>query len=94
MTIYVDDERKYPSNMIKGRAKRWGNTWSHMWTDGNEEELHEMAEKLGLKRSYYQDHHPRFQHYDIIPSKRKRAILLGAQQASTADFIRLRNGIQ
>ncbi len=91
MTIYVDDERIYPDHMVKGTARRWGKTWSHMWTDGDEEELHLMAEKLGLKRSYYQDQHPELCHYDIIPAKRKRAILLGAQQTSVAEYIRLRN---
>ncbi len=95
MTIYVDDETKYPDHMIKGAARKWGRTWSHMWTDQDDpEELHVMAENLGLKRSYYQTDHPELCHYDIIPSKRKRAILLGAQQISVADFIRLRNGIQ
>ena len=92
MTIYVDDERVYPNSMVKGTARRWGNTWSHMWTDNKDpEELHLMAGKLGLKRSYYQTDHPELCHYDIIPAKRKRAILLGAQQTSVAEFIRLRN---
>lgn len=93
MTIYVDDERRYPDHMIKGRAKRWGNRWCHMWTDQDDpEELHLMIEKLGLKREYYQDHHnnPKFHHYDLTPPKRTHAILLGAQQTSTADFILLR----
>lgn len=90
MTIYVDDVRRYPNSMIKGAARRWGNSWSHMWTDGDPEELHEMAEKLGLKRSYYQDH-PTLAHYDITPPKRLHAILLGAQQTSVAEFIQLRN---
>ncbi len=91
MTIYVDDERRYPDHMIKGRAKRWGNIWSHMWTDQkNPEELHQMAEKIGLKRSYYQDH-PTLAHYDVTPPKRKHAILLGAQQTSVTEYIQLRN---
>ena len=90
--IYVDDIRRYPDHMIKGAARRWGRSWCHMWTDQEDpEELHLIAEKLGLKRSYYQTDHSDFCHYDLTPYKRRHAILLGAQQTSVAEYIRLRN---
>ncbi len=51
---------------------------SHLTTDGDVEELHAFAEKLGLKRSWFQDgRHP---HYDIVGKKRWKALCLGAQR--------------
>ena len=71
--IYVDEIRTYDYCTI-----RWGKTWSHMWTDGSDlEELHAFAEKIGLKREYFQNK-PRFPHYDVIPRTRRKALKNGA----------------
>jgi NADH:ubiquinone oxidoreductase subunit D len=48
-----------------------------MWTDGDVGDLHRMAEKLGLKRTYFQNKSG-FPHYDVIPMKRAQAIKWGA----------------
>ncbi len=71
MTIYVDAIKEYPTEAIQKSARKWGKSWSHMWTDADPQELHLMANRLGLKRSYYQEHHnnPLLKHYDIIPRK-------------------------
>lgn len=84
MTVYVDDFG-VPAQVgsIKGR-------WSHMIAD-IQEELHEMAEKIGLQRRWFQepkDHKGQpFRpdsyaanawHYDIVQTKRRAAIALGA----------------
>lgn len=71
MTIYVDETRTYPG---KG-------DWCHMWTDGDEEALHQFATSLGLRRSWV--HRSRgligdFPHYDLRPSKRDLALARGA----------------
>ncbi len=42
------------------------------------EALHEMAEKMGMRRSWFQDKSD-LPHYDITASMRKKAIALGAK---------------
>lgn len=76
MTIYVD-------NLIAcnaSQSKRWAYKKAcHLFAD-SEDELHIFAAKLGLRREWYQDHHPNsaFHHYDITENKRREAIKLGA----------------
>jgi hypothetical protein len=59
-----------------------------MFSDnGNFSELHEMALKIGLKRSYFQNH--RFlPHYDLIPSKRDLALHFGAIERDSAPIVK------
>lgn len=66
MTVYVDDMYRYPLGQF-GRMKM-----SHMIAD-TEEELHEMAAKIGVARKWYQK-----DHYDICLAKRQLAIEAGA----------------
>jgi hypothetical protein len=62
-----------------------------MWTDGTDDELHEFAEKLGLKRSWCQEK-KRFRHYDLVRSKRELAIKNGAKELSLKEWLKkLRN---
>ena len=58
MTVYVDD--MYTTQL--GRFERM--KMSHMIAD-TEEELHEMAQKIGLKREWYQG-----DHYDVALGRR------------------------
>jgi len=83
--IYVDDIAEYiPKD---SHTKRWGRQWCHMWTDGDLKELHTMAKKLGLKREYFQDHRT-LQHYDLIPSKREKALKFGASAISLRTWLK------
>lgn len=66
MTVYVDDMCNYEL----GRFRRM--KMSHMIAD-TEEELHAMADKIGVARRWYQG-----DHYDIAKSKRAIAIANGA----------------
>lgn len=63
----------------------------HMMPEvGGEEELHKMAEALGLKRSWYQTKST-VPHYDICKTKRAAAIKLGAvacDRNKTVEIIR------
>lgn len=74
MGIYVDD---FFAPM--GRMKM-----CHMMADSLEE-LHAMADKLGLKREWFQD--GRFPHYDICKSNREKAISLGATVISSREMV-------
>jgi signal recognition particle subunit SEC65 len=64
--VYVDDYAG-PYGTMK---------MSHMIAD-TETELHEMAQKIGLKREWFQ---PRsFPHYDVCKTKRTMALKAGAK---------------
>lgn len=77
MTVYVDDAE------IPFRGMRM----SHMIAD-TEEELHRMADEIGLKRSWYQG-----DHYDVSLSKKKEAIEAGAEQVSWRELPVIENEI-
>lgn len=67
---------------------RFGDKWCHMFSDdGNIVELHEMALKIGLKRSYFQNH-KFLPHYDLIPAKRELALKCGAIEKESTPIIR------
>jgi len=73
MTVYIDDMYKYPIGRF-GRMKM-----SHLMAD-TEQELHDMANRIGIARKWCQ-HEGLGQghvHYDIAMSKRKLAISYGA----------------
>lgn len=71
MSVYVDELIKWPN--AQGIFK---NGSCHLSADTTEE-LHAFAKKLGLKRSWFQNH-KLLAHYDLVPSKREQAIKLGA----------------
>lgn len=66
MTVYVDE---------------FGPGWGR-WTGGGHllasdlDELHAMARRIGLRRSWFQDR--TFPHYDVTAPKRRAAIAAGA----------------
>jgi len=51
--------------------------WSHMVSTVGPDELHAIAARIGLKRSWFQAG-ASFEHYDVTPTKRVLAIKLGA----------------
>lgn len=88
MAVYVDQLRTYPDEAIKPAARKYGNRWCHLWTDpGNEDELHAMADRIGIMRKYCQRDNPDFTHYDLIPSKRARALEHGAVERDLKDWL-------
>ena len=81
MTIYIDELRDY--HTIRGRGLP--GLWCHMVTDGELEELHEFAMRLGIPARRFQNH-PRHPHYDLMPSSRVLAVALGAVEVSTREM--------
>lgn len=78
MALYVDDPR-HPLGRMK---------MCHMTADSLEE-LHAAADRLGLRRDWYQGppktEHP---HYDISLSRRRRAVAeLDAQEVSSREIV-------
>lgn len=60
----------------------------HMFAD-TEEELHFMANKLGLKKKWFQISNSGVPHYDICQSKRKIAINFGAIEINREQVLKI-----
>ena len=89
MAVYVDDAN-IPATVPNGRRSHTS-TWCHLTAD-SQEELHEFAARLGLKRSWFQPGRPvggnpgPFWHYDVTAGKRAQAVRLGALEVSARDM--------
>lgn len=77
MTVYVDDARILAR--VKGGPPNEAR-WSHLWAD-TLEELEDFAQKLGLNPKWLQADSA--YHYDVVETKRRLAISIGAQPVST-----------
>jgi hypothetical protein len=81
--IYVD------CAAIPATVGRLTSTWSHLTAD-EQEELHDFAARLGLRRAYFQTcrknrercppHTCPHWHYDLSAPKREQALRMGAQE--------------
>lgn len=71
MSVYVDTLTDY--------GWRLGPS-CHMYAD-TLEELHVMAQRLGMKRRWFQND-PRLPHYDLVATRRAIAIQFGAKEVS------------
>lgn len=59
-----------------------GRRWAHLVSDSSHAELHAFAERLGLRRAWFQG-----DHYDVPAEIRDRAIALGAEPVSAAELV-------
>ena len=73
MTVYVDNYRAKYGRMVM----------CHMAAD-TLEELHEMAERIGMKRSWFQG-----DHYDVSLTRIKLAIEYGAKEVTSRELVRI-----
>lgn len=72
MAVYVDPLLAH-GWVLRGRRTRS----CHMFTDAADlAELHAMAERIGMRRSWFQD--KSVKHYDLTPSRRAAAVAAGA----------------
>ncbi len=80
--IYVDELADY------SKWTRWPapDLWCHMVTDGPVDELHQFAERIGLRRERFQNH-PSHPHYDLRPDKRAQALRMGAKEATIREVV-------
>ncbi len=85
MSVYVDD------GFVEGDWGRWTGG-GHLQADATEE-LHAFAERLGLRRAWFQSKpgRPWHDHYDLTRLGRERAIALGAEPVAWRAAAR-RNG--
>lgn len=81
MSVYVDRLASWGLR-LRGRVVNS----CHMIAD-TLEELHEMADAVGMKREWYQP--SSFPHYDLTPRRREIAVRKGAIELNNrVDFIR------
>lgn len=80
MQIYVDElvqsgaAGAYGSVRAEQVGARHGHRWCHLFADAADcPELHAFARKIGMRRDWFQG-----DHYDLVPTKRSRAVQLGA----------------
>jgi hypothetical protein len=78
--IYVDQLRIWPTKI---RCFKKGSC--HLFAD-TEEELHEFAAEIGLKKSYFQNGR-NLAHYDLNKSRRKHALALGASELEGRELL-------
>lgn len=74
MAVYVDNA------FIKAQVGRIKARWCHLMAD-TPEELHEFAQRIGLRRSWAQhEDRPNLLHYDVTESVRAKAVRAGAKE--------------
>lgn len=79
MSVYVDALMDH-GWVLRGRPTRS----CHMIAD-SESELHLMAQTIGMRREWFQP--KSFPHYDLTPSRRRKAVYCGAIELGRADFV-------
>lgn len=79
MSVYVDNSI-YPYGRMM---------MCHMVAD-SVEELHEMADKIGVNRKWFQSK-SKYKHYDICKAKRALAVGFGAKEVTGKDIVLMFN---
>lgn len=89
--ILVDALVDY-GDRVKGEARRYGTVWCHMVSDTSEEELHAFAQRIGMRREWFQHEETHsgvtHAHYDLTPGRRARAIAAGAVEVQKTELAR------
>lgn len=83
MSVYVDPLFRYGGS----KTFRWDRS-CHMYAD-TLDELHVMARSIGLKREWFQDHSD-LPHYDLVSTKREKAVELGAVEHTREDMVQFK----
>lgn len=90
MTVYVDDSGIRATVTDEATGRQYTSRWSHLFCDGDLDELHLFAVLLGLKYSWFQGPPKhKFPHYDVTATKRVKAIRLGARPVTWREAIKI-----
>lgn len=91
--VMVDELVRWPQQATGQAAQHFGSgkPSCHLTTDGPLEGLHALAERIGLRRAWFQAP-PKASapHYDLTPSKRAAALKVGAVAVSAQEQIAAR----
>jgi hypothetical protein len=91
MTVYVDDADILAE--VRNGSRVHVSRWSHLTAD-TQEELHEFAARLGLRREWFQPGRPTggrpspFWHYDLTSGKRAQALAMAAVSMPSRELAR------
>ena len=91
MAIYVDALVNWGTVPEDAQARRHfggGKPSCHLVTDGARDELHAFAARLGMRRAWFQDARS-LPHYDLTPSRRARALQLGATEINRRQLVEI-----
>jgi len=90
VTVYVDDMRMQATVPNGGRSVT--GRWSHLMADTEEELIEFAVGKLGMRASWIQHPGTPDVHFDVVDSRRLRAIQLGAVPigCGSAEWMELR----
>lgn len=84
MAVYVDPLKNYGAGDEAPRCFR--NVEScHMYAD-TLDELHTMAIRIGMRKSWFQNHQM-LPHYDLVKSRRKLAVNAGVVEHSFREMV-------
>ncbi len=89
MTVYVD--RAFIPATVPNGSRSVRSRWSHLSAD-TVAELHEFAERLGLRRAWFQPDSESIRggwHYDVTATKRALAVRLGAQEVDSYELVEI-----
>jgi hypothetical protein len=78
--ILLDDLRWVQPRLR--RKRRGKERWAHMVSDTSLEELHDMAEQIGLQPEWFQG-----DHYDVRPRQHARALARGAIEVGRRELV-------
>jgi hypothetical protein len=76
MSVYVDELHEFNNDNESTPACFRNKSSCHLYGD-TEQELHELAGRIGLKRNWFQVN-PTMNHYDLTSGKRRLAVRAGA----------------
>lgn len=75
MSVYVDYPLDWGTGSVKGAPRvRY---WCHMYADSLEE-LHLMAQRIQMRKEWFQVSNSGIPHYDLSKSRRNMAVAQGA----------------
>ena len=70
--------------LVDAAIWRWrGRRWAHLVSDESYHELHAFAQRLGLRREWFQG-----DHYDVPAVVRDQALQLGAEAVPSRELVR------
>lgn len=91
MTVFVDALVAHPppADAATRRAgAKHGHRWCHLFTDSEDlSELHKLAARIGMRRSWFQDTPGKLPHYDLVPTRRAAAVALGAVECGREKLV-------
>lgn len=88
MTVYVDNAGIAATVHDPGSGRHYRSRWSHLFCDGDLDELHAFAARIGTRRTWFQDWPAhRYPHHDVVANRRLQAIRAGATAVTSREAV-------